>query len=136
VSRLERVSEQPAPRITVTLPDGRTLDGHLHTRRQRRDGQWWYEVAVEVPAAAVQPVDGEDYDQVPTERAEPPEPRYVVDNALPPIDGKRRLRLHTAGCWAIPKGRPGTRVVENAAQARAMLQFDDTEVCGVCKPEP
>jgi hypothetical protein len=132
----DRPADTPAPRITVTLPDGHVVDGHLHARRQRPDGTWWYEVAIEVPAAAVQPVDGEDYGQVPTEKAAPPEPQYVVDSNLPPIDGKRRLQLHTAGCWAIPKGRPGTRAVENAAQARAMLGFDDTEACGVCKPEP
>jgi hypothetical protein len=127
------MSEPPAPRIAVTLPDGRVVDGRLHARRQGPDGQWWYTVAVEVPAGAVQPVAGEDYDAVPTVRAAPPEPRYVVDNALPPIDGKPRLRLHVAGCWMIPKR---SRVVENAAQARAMLRFDDTEACDECKPEP
>jgi hypothetical protein len=112
------MSEKSTPRVTVTLPGGRSVDGRLHARRQHPDGHWWYEVTLEVPAGAVRPVAGQNYTQVPTERAAPPEPQYVVDNALPPIDGKPRLRLHTAGCWMIPN-RPGVRIVENAEQATA-----------------
>lgn len=132
--RLEHVSEQPPPRVTVTLPDGRVIDGRLHARRQRADG-WWYEVAIEVPAGAVTPVDGEDYSAVPTTR-ETVETRYVVDNGLPPVDGKARLQLHVAGCWALDR-RPGARVtdVEDARQARGLLRFEDTVACEVCKPE-
>lgn len=132
---LEHVSEQPPPRITVTLPDGTVINGRLHARRQRADG-WWYEVAVEVPAGAVTPVDGEEYGGVPTER-EQAEVRYVVDNGLPPVDGKPRLELHVAGCWSINQ-RPGVIVtpIPDAREARTMLRFEDTEACGVCRPEP
>jgi hypothetical protein len=128
------VSEQPSPRVTVTLPDGTALDGHLHARRQRADGTWWYAVAVEVPAGAVTPVGGEEYGGVSTTRAET---RYVVDNGLPPVDGKPRLELHIAGCWSINQ-RPGVIVtaIPDAREARTMLRFEDTEACGVCKPEP
>jgi hypothetical protein len=84
----------------------------------------------------VTPVEGEDYGAVPTER-ETVEVRYVVDTGLPPVDGKARLQLHVAGCWAIDR-RAGARVtaVEDAGQARAALRFEDTVACEVCKPEP
>jgi hypothetical protein len=128
------VSEQPPPRVTVTLPDGTVVGGRLHARRRRPDG-WWYAVEVEVPAGAVTPVDGEDYSGVPTER-EQAEVRYVVET-LQPVDGKRRLELHVDTCWALP-GRTSERVtaVESARLARAALRFEDTGACEVCKPEP
>jgi hypothetical protein len=124
----------PTPRVTVTLPDGTVVGGRLHARRRRADGAWWYAVAVEVPAGAVTPVDGEEYGGVPTERAET---RYVVDNGLPPVDGKPRLELHIAGCWSINQ-RPGVIVtpIPDAREARTMLRFEDTVACGVCRPEP
>lgn len=127
------MSEHRPPRVTVTLPDGTVVGGHLHARRQRPDGTWWYEVAVEVPAGAVTPVDGEKYDEVPTER-EQVEVRYVVET-LQPVDGKRRLELHVATCWALP-GRMSERVtaVESAGLARAALGFEDTGACEVCRP--
>jgi hypothetical protein len=130
------VSEPTPPRVTVTLPDGTVVDGRLHARRQRADGTWWYDVAVEVPAGAVTPVDGEKYGAVPTER-EQVEVRYVVDNGLPPVDGKPRLQMHVAGCWVIDK-RAGARVtaIPDAGQARGLLKFEDTVACEVCKPEP
>lgn len=130
------MSEQPPPRVTVTLPDGTALDGRLHARRQRPDGTWWYEVTVEVPVGAVTPVRGEEYGGVPTER-EQVEVRYVVDNGLPPVDGRPRLELHIAGCWSINQ-RPGVIVtaIPDAREARMMLRFEDTVACGVCKPEP
>jgi hypothetical protein len=133
---LEHVSEQSPPRVTVTLPDGTALDGRLHARRQRADGAWWYQVAVEAPAGAVAPVDGEDYSGVPTTR-ERAETRYVVDNGLPPVDGKPRLELHVAGCWSINQ-RPGVIVtaIPDAREARTMLRFEDTVACEVCRPEP
>lgn len=135
--RLEHVSEHPAPRVTVTLPGGRTINGHLHARRQQTDGRWQYEVSVEVPAEAVRPVNGEDYSGVATTRAAPPEPQYVVDNGLPPVDGKPRLELHVAGCWVIDR-RAGARVtaVADARQARGLLRFEDTVACEACRPEP
>ena len=129
------MSEHPPPRVTVTLPDGRTLDGRLHARRQRADGTWRYEVTVDVPAGAVAPVDGEDYSAVPTTR-ETAEVRYVIET-LQPVDGKRRLELHTATCWALPE-RKSERVtdVESADLARAALGFEDTVACEVCRPSP
>jgi len=129
------VSEQAAPRITVTLPDGRTVEGRLHRRRQGPDGRWLYLVVIEVPAGAVAAVDGENYGAVPTVR-EVPEVRYVIET-LPPIGEKRRLELHVATCWSLPD-RTSTRItaVEDAGLARAALRFDDTVACEVCRPEP
>jgi hypothetical protein len=128
--RLEHVSEQPAPRITVTLPGGRTLDGHLHARRQRPDGTWWYEVTVEVPAGAVQPVDGEDYDQVPTEKADTR--RWVLEALRHDTPDKRALVLHEAGCFAAV----GRLTEADSKQAAIFLREGWATGCGVCKPEP
>jgi hypothetical protein len=106
----------------------------LHARRQQADGTWWYEVAIHVPVAAVQPIDGQDYSGVPTERAEP---RYVLDNGLPPLNGRPRLELHTVGCPIIDR-RLGARItpVPNAKMARDALGFADTTACDMCRPEP
>jgi hypothetical protein len=136
IRRLEHVSEQPPPRVKVTLPDGTVVGGRLHARRRRADGTWWYGVAVEVPAGAVTPVAGEKYDGVVTVR-EQVEVQYVVDNGLPPVNGKPRLQMHVAGCWVIDK-RAGARVtaIPDAGQARGLLKFEDTGACEVCRPEP
>jgi hypothetical protein len=121
--------------VKVTLPGGTVVGGRLHARRRRPDGTWWYQVAVEVPAGAVTPVDGEEYGGVPTTR-ETVEVRYVVET-LQPVDGKPRLELHVASCWALP-GRTSERVtaVESAGLARAALGFEDTGACEACRPEP
>lgn len=125
------------PRVTVTLPDGRTIPARLVRWRQGSDGRWVAEVILHVPAASVGQVDGEGYGAVPREPAEPPEVRYVLDRLPAGADGKPRLVLHVADCWAVGKkklGRPTD--MPTAKDARDMLKFPDTEPCTVCSPEP
>lgn len=55
--------------MTVALPGGRVVEGRLQARRRDSDGRWWYEVAIDVPSAAAQPIEGEYYTQVPTRQA-------------------------------------------------------------------
>ncbi|MFJ2833581.1 DUF6233 domain-containing protein [Streptomyces sp. NPDC087263] len=125
------MTEDLAPRVSVALPGGRVIAGRLHTRRRDADGQWWYEVSIEVPAAAVRPIEGEDYDRVPTERAEG---KDWVFQALPNDTPERRsLILHRPDCWAAAKGRltPAT-----SSEAKLFLRHGWAITCDGCKPEP
>lgn len=78
-------STPPPPPVTVTTPDGQTLRGHVHERRQVPDG-WLYRVGIVLwqapdpdhpepgeyvawmPATHITPVAGADYSAVPTTR--------------------------------------------------------------------
>lgn len=76
------------PLVDVTLPDGQHLYAVVKSRRREPDG-WWYALQIHLPsqgsergrllvlpaavdflapAALCEPVDGQRYDQVPTER--------------------------------------------------------------------
>lgn len=127
------MTESKPPRVHVALPGGRVVEGRLLGWRQDPDGGWVPAVAIEVPAAAVAPVDGEDYSRVPRTAAEP---RYVVVTRHGPAGGKPELVLHTAGCWVIDR-KKAIRItsVEDAAMARTALRFEDTVACDTCKPE-
>jgi hypothetical protein len=127
------MTESKPPRVRVTLPGGRVVEGRLLGWRQGADGEWVPQVAIEVPAAAVARVDGEDYSHDPRTAAGP---RYVVVTRHGPVGGKAELVLHKAGCWVIDR-KHAIRVtpVEDAAMARTALRFEDTVACDVCKPE-
>lgn len=124
----------PPPRVRVTLPGGHRTPARLLGWRQADDGVWRAEVALEVPAAAVARVAGEDYTAVPRQ---PAPPRYVLV-ASAPAGGKPTAELHLATCWTLHSTAPHERVtpVPDAATARGMVGFADTTACGVCKPEP
>lgn len=132
------MSETELPRVTVTLPDGHRVTARVHRWRQDRDGRWWAEVTLYVPASEVDRVEGEDYRRVGREAARAAEPRYVLQS-LPPAAGSRRPRmeLHEAGCWAL-REHLGGRItpVEDATMARASLRFADTTACPACRPAP
>jgi hypothetical protein len=124
------VPEEPAPRVTVILPGGRTASARLHARRQDETGRWWYEVTLEIPADAVRPVDGEDYSAVPTER---PLSKDWVLQALPNDNPKRRsLVLHRPDCWAAQ----GRLEPANRDQAAVFLREGWATACDACKPDP
>ncbi|MEU0074087.1 DUF6233 domain-containing protein [Streptomyces sp. NPDC006332] len=124
------MSEQLAPRVTVTLPGGSIARGHLHSRRQDTQGRWWYEVSLTMPAAAVHPQEGEDYSTVPTERADSP---AWVFQALPNDAPKQRsVILHRGGCWA----GQGRLTSANDTQARIFLREGWATACDVCHPAP
>jgi|SRR5690349_3420793 len=131
------MSDPEPPRVHVTLPGGGHATGRLLRWRQGPDGRWAAEVAVHVPAAAVEQVEGEVYADVPREPATPPEVRYVLDRLPAGADGKPRLVLHVAGCWATGRQKlnPPTPV-PTARDARDMLRFNDTTACTVCSPAP
>lgn len=120
----------PDPRVTVTLPDGRIVDGCLLARRQDPDGRWWYRITADMPADTVRPIEGEDYSQVPTEKADGG--RWVLQALRQDTPGKRSLVLHAADCWAA-EGRtePATR-----DQARIFLREGWATACDVCEPQP
>lgn len=118
------------PRVTVALPGGRAIPGRLSGRRRDADGRWWYEVAIAVPAAAVRPVDGEDYSQVPTERA--PGKDWVLQPLPFDKPGKRALVLHTVGCWAA-KGR---LEAVDSDMAAVFIKEKWATACEACEPEP
>lgn len=115
------------PRADVVLPGGRTRPGRVHGMRQGPDGRWWVQVSVQVPAGAVRPVPGEDYDQVPRE------PQYMLQAARHDRPESRVLVLHHLGCWdADGELLP----VESTSQAAGLLGFGDTQACPVCEPAP
>ncbi|MFV5994919.1 DUF6233 domain-containing protein [Streptomyces sp. NPDC056231] len=118
--------------MTVTLPGGRAVAGRLRARRRDADGQWAYEVSIDVPAAAVRPVDGEDYGQVPTERAGGGRPEWVLQALPQDTPDQRALILHRADCWAA-QGRL-TRASDR--EAAIFVQQGWATACDVCKPTP
>lgn len=123
-----------APRVRVTLPGGRTVEARLLGWRQDVDGVWVPRVAIEVPAAAVAQVAGEDYSHVPRE---PAGPQYVIVTKNGPVGGKPKMIVHTADCWVINREH-AIRITAcpSAKLAHGALRFNDTVACDVCKPEP
>lgn len=60
------------------------------------EGRWWYRVALDIPAAAVRPVDGHDYTQVPMQSLHSAgccRPCRTTER------GAGALILYTEGCW-------------------------------------
>lgn len=125
----ERMGEQVERRVTVTLPGGHAIEGDLQARRQEVDGRWVYRVALDIPAAAVRPIAGQDYADVPTERAE----RWVFEALRHDRAEKRAVVLHTsADCWAAQ----GRLTPAPANQAKIFLREGWATACDACKPEP
>lgn len=126
------MSDSLPPRVRVTLPGD--TPGRITRWQQDQDGQWWAEITVRAPAAAVTQVPGEDYTAVPRE---PAGPWYVMVAPTDPAQ-PRSAEIHAAGCFAIPAKSRRFRItpMPDAAAARDMLGFDDTTACTVCHPEP
>ncbi len=106
----------------MTLPGGRAVVGRLLARRQEADGQWLFQVALGIPAAAVAPIEGEDYTHVPTERAsrpwvlealrhDRPDQRAVVLPGCVLLGSSASLHSRSGGPGAdLPAGRLGHSV--------------------------
>ncbi|MDH6699840.1 hypothetical protein P3T26_004301 [Streptomyces sp. MAA16] len=118
-------------RVEVVLPGGRVVTGRLLARQRDEDGRWWYRVAVDVPAVAVRPVDGEDYSEVPTSKGSARR-QWVLEDSRHESPEGRILILHTAGCWA-PQGR--LTPVTDADQVQVFLRETWARPCDVCAPE-
>ncbi|MFV5997932.1 DUF6233 domain-containing protein [Streptomyces sp. NPDC056231] len=117
--------------MTVTLPGGRAVAGRLHARRRDADGQWVYEVSIDVPAAAVRPVDGEDYDQVPTDRAGG-RPEWVLQALPQDTPDQHALVLHSTDCRAAQ----GRLTRASGSEAAIFVQQGWATACAVCEPTP
>jgi hypothetical protein len=117
------------PRVLVVLPDGQVLNGVLRGRRRDPDGTWWYQTTVDLPASAVQPVPGQDYDQVPT----------VVQDAhpwqleAPDAPGEHTGILHRGNCTAAVRA---LTPVPDDAQARLFLREGWATACETCRTDP
>jgi hypothetical protein len=115
--------------VTVILPGGRVAEGALHARRQDEDGSWWYRVAIEVPAAAVRRIKGEEYGAVPTER---PDRRWVLQSLRHDAPDKRAVDLHRVDCWAVE----GRLTPATTDQAKIFLREGWATPCTICHPNP
>lgn len=116
--------------VTVTLPGGRRLDAALQARRQMPDGAWEYDITLPIPAAAVAPIPGEDYTDVPTHRPPVTEPTWVI---APVGRSGDRLEVHRGDrCW-MPMTRKG-RIVSREEAARAVAE--GVAACDVCRADP
>ncbi|NUP36763.1 MAG: hypothetical protein HOY76_06985 [Streptomyces sp.] len=140
------------PLVGVRLPDGQRLYAVVRGRRKEADGSWWYDLRIHLPsqgsqrgrllalpaavdfrapAGVCEPLDGQPYDRVPTERhgVAPPwkveEPVYFTGDV-----GPSRI-VHRGDCRAVRDvSRPAT-----AAQARGVLARPDAAPCPVCRPD-
>jgi hypothetical protein len=140
------------PLVRVNLYDGQRLYAVVKGRRREADGSWWYALQIHLPARTeirgrltdepspvdflapagrCEPIDGQAYDQVPTERdgVTPAwrieEPVYFSTEA-----GPARI-VHRGDCHAVRDvSHPAT-----TDQARAALARDDTEPCDLCRPD-
>ncbi len=152
-------AEQPAhlpqadgPLVRVRLHDGQELYAVVRGRRREADGSWWYALQIRLPsptevggrltdepvpvdflapAERCEPLDGQDYALVPTERhgATPAwrieEPVYFGAER-----GPARI-VHRGDCRAVRDlSLPAT-----TEQAQAALERPDAVPCQVCRPD-
>jgi hypothetical protein len=140
------------PLVDVTLPDGQHLLAVVKSRRREPDNSWWYDLQIHLPsqgsergrlrvlpaavdfrapAALCEPINGQPYDQVPTERPGIT-PAWKVEERMysGPQHGPARI-VHRGNCNAARDlARPAS-----TAQARATLDRDDAAPCPTCRPD-
>jgi hypothetical protein len=140
------------PLVAVTLPDGQRLYAVVKARVREPDASWWYDLQLHlpshssergrllalpapvdfrVPAALCEPIDGQPYDQVPTEQPGIPPAWKVEEKAyFGPERGPARI-VHRGDCHANHDyARPAT-----TDQARAILTRHDAAPCDICRPD-
>jgi hypothetical protein len=151
-SELPELPQADGPLVRVRLHDGQHLNAVVKGRRREADGSWWYALQIHLPARTeirgrltaepapvdfltpagrCEPIRGQAYDQVPTERdgVTPAwrieEPVYFSTEA-----GPARI-VHRGDCHAVRDvSHPAT-----TEQARAVLAREDTEPCDICRPD-
>jgi Family of unknown function (DUF6233) len=139
------------PLVRVTLHDGQQLYAAVKGRRRESDGSWWYDLQIHLPAANTtwgqlrdepapvdfrapagrcEPIDGQPYDQVPTERVGVA-PAWKIEERVYFTDDRGPARIvHRGHCHANRDHvRPAT-----TEQARAALTRTDAAACQVCRP--
>lgn len=140
------------PLVDVRLPDGQHLYAVVKGRLRETDGSWWYRLQIHLPsavetrgrrseepapvdfvaaAASCDPVDGQDYRQVPTERAGHTPDWRIEEPAYYGADTGPALVVHRGDCHAVRDvSRPAT-----AEQARTALERHGAAPCEVCRPD-
>jgi hypothetical protein len=141
------------PLVDVALPDGQHLYAVVKSRRKEPDGTWWYDLQVHLPSqgsergrllvlpAAVdfrapatlcEPIDGQPYDQVPTERPGGVTPAWKVEEPVYFTGDVGPARIvHRGDCRAVRDiSRPAT-----TEQAHAVLERADAAPCEMCRPD-
>ncbi|MFI1098518.1 DUF6233 domain-containing protein [Streptomyces sp. NPDC020917] len=140
------------PLVRVRLHDGQRLHAVVKGRRREADGSWWYDLQIHLPSASdtrgrltdvpvpvdfrapagrCEPIEGQPYDQVPTERAAV-SPAWKIEERVYFTDdiGPARI-VHRGNCRATrDRARPAT-----PEQARAALARGDSAACQVCRPD-
>jgi uncharacterized protein DUF6233 len=140
------------PLVRVELHDSQKLFAVVKGRRKEADGTWWYDLQIHLPAATdtrghltdepapvdfrapasrCEPIEGQAYDQVPTERyGVTPDWRIEQPVYFGPDKGPARI-VHRGHCRACRDlSEPAT-----ADQARAALTQPDAAPCQVCRPD-
>ncbi|MBM9506654.1 DUF6233 domain-containing protein [Actinacidiphila acididurans] len=140
------------PLVRVELHDGQALFAVVKRRRKEADGTWWYDLQIHLPAATqtfgrltdepapvdfrapaerCEPIQGQAYDTVPTER-HGVTPAWVVEEPVYyGVDTGPARIVHRGGCGACrDRARPAT-----TDQARTLLHRPDTAPCQICRPD-
>jgi hypothetical protein len=124
----------------------------VKSRRKERDGAWWYDLQLHLPAASevrgrlvaepapvdfrapaerCEPIEGQAYNTVPTVRARVT-PAWRIEE--PVYFGSERdptRIVHRGDCRAVrDSSRPAT-----TDQARTTLQHPEAAPCPVCRPD-
>jgi hypothetical protein len=145
-------SASTAPGSVVTPPrDGQHLFAVVKSRRREPEG-WWYDLQIHLPsqgsergrlmvlpaavdfrapAALCMSVDGQPYDQVPTERPGVTPAWKVEEKVYFGTERGQTRIVHRGDCHASrDHARPAT-----TDRARADLERDDTAPCPLCRPD-
>jgi hypothetical protein len=148
----EELPQADGPLVRVRLHDGQRLYAVVRRRRREADGRWWYDLRIHLPSATqtrgrltdepapvdfrapaerCEPIAGQAYDQVPTER-HGVTPAWVVEEPVYfGVDRGPARIVHRGGCRACRDlARPAT-----TDQARTALTRPDTAPCPVCRPD-
>ncbi|WP_225848596.1 DUF6233 domain-containing protein [Streptomyces sp. HPF1205] len=138
--------------MRVELHDGQHLYAVVKRRRRESDGSWWYDLQIHLPSATrtygrladepapvdfrapatrCEPVEGQPYEQVPTERhGVTPDWRIEQPVYFGARRGPARI-VHRGSCHACRDlSEPAT-----ADQARAALVRPGAVPCRLCRPD-
>lgn len=140
------------PLVRVELHDGQRIYAVVKRRRKEADTTWWYDLQIHLPAATqrygrlsdepapvdfqapatrCEPIEGQPYDRVPTERYGVT-PNWKIEQPVyfGTEQGPARI-VHRGYCRACRDlSEPAT-----ADQARDTLEHPDAAACQICRPD-